>query len=93
MAVEAPEVDVRADRRSPGRILPYREKSVAREIQNSKFKNTISSLHSYDGVIYILYGLIQCVASVFPPGIVPGLQEHVLLILIFEFPATMDFSR
>ena len=35
-AAEAAEVDARADRRSPGRILPYRGKSVAREIQNSK---------------------------------------------------------
>ena len=39
-AAEAPEVDVRADRRLGG-ILPYREKSAV--ARNSKFKITIST--------------------------------------------------
>ena len=32
-AAEAAEVHLRPDGRAPGRILPYREKSAAREIQ------------------------------------------------------------
>ena len=37
-AAEPAEVDLVGDRRSPGRILPYREKSAAREIQMMKIK-------------------------------------------------------
>ena len=44
-AAEAAEVDVRADRRLGG-ILPYREKSIARQIQ--KFEITISIIYGYN---------------------------------------------
>ena len=48
-AAEAAEVDVRADRRLGG-ILPYREKSIARQIQ--KFEITISIIYGYNWLIY-----------------------------------------
>ena len=44
-AAEAAEVDVRADRRSPGRILPYRGKSVVPGNSKSRYPQS-PHLHS-----------------------------------------------
>ena len=50
-AAEAAEVDARADRRSPGRILSYRGKSVV--AGNSKFKLANASSKDYSNFLHL----------------------------------------
>ena len=96
-AAEAAEVDLVADGRGFGCILPCREKSIA--AGNLKLWNRIPTIltdmvHSFSSSI--LYGLFQYVASKFPPKLVPGGQERALIavvILNLEFRAMMDFSQ